>query len=52
MSLLFNDFLQATSVMFVSVDTISIDDNINDAESQKQLLDSALASTFRDAFMS
>ena len=52
MSLLFrfNEFLQATSVMFVSVDTISIDDNINDAESQKQLLDSELAKAGDDAW--
>ena len=36
-------FLQTTSVMFVSVDTVSIDDNKNDAESIKQLLESELA---------
>ena len=36
--------------MFVSVDTISIDDNINDAESQKQLLDSELAKAGDDAW--
>ena len=36
-------FLQTTSVMFVSVDTVSIDDDKNDAESMKQLLESELA---------
>ena len=36
--------------MFVSVDTVSIDDNINDAESQKQLLDSELAKAGDDAW--
>ena len=46
----FNEFLQATSVMFVSVDTVSIDDDINDAESQKQLLDSELAKAGDDAW--
>ena len=43
-------FLQTTSVMFASVDTVSIDDNINDAESQKELLDSELAKAGQDAW--
>ena len=42
--------LKATSVMFASVDTVSIDDNINDAESQKELLDSELAKAGQDAW--
>ena len=36
--------------MFASVDTVSIDDNINDAESQKELLDSELAKVGQDAW--
>ena len=39
--------LQKTSVMFVSVDTVSIDQNKNEAEAMKELLDSELA-TARD----
>jgi len=46
----FNVTSQATSVMFVSVDTVSIDDDINDAESQKQLLDSELGKAGEDAW--
>ena len=42
--------MQTTSVMFASVDTVSIDDNINDAESQKELLDSELVKAGHDAW--
>ena len=40
--------LQTTSVTFVSVDTVSIDKNENDAEGMKELLDRELATARED----
>ena len=43
-------FFQATSAMFVSIDTVSIEDNKNGAFGMKELLDSELAKADSDAW--
>ena len=47
----FNSDDQVTSVMFVSVDTVSIDDDENDAAAMKELLESELVAAGDNAWM-